>query len=102
MEKGIQGFITGYKKHNNTVTNPSYNYLVHEMKYWQAGFVFTNFTLTQFGDDYNITTTRLHHPNCHEECPNQCTNDWRYNANIRNYWVVDKSIDVSCGRTFII
>ena len=43
VEKGIQGFITGYKKHNNTVTNPSYNYLVHEMKYWQAGFVFTNF-----------------------------------------------------------
>ena len=69
-----------------------------ENKIW---FVFTTFTLKQFGDDYNTTNTGLHHPNCHEECPNQCSNNWTYYT-YADGWLVDRSINVSCGKTFII
>ena len=62
---------------------------------------FTYCALKQFGPDYNITRTGLYNPQCHEACPNQCSNDWNYYT-YADGWLVDRSINVSCGENFII
>lgn len=51
----------------------------------------------QIGPDYNKTTAGLQHPNCNEECPDQCTNQWKYSD---NGWHFDGSIEILCGTIF--
>ena len=50
--------------------------------------------------DLQSTRAGLSHSTCNEECPTLCSNQWRYYDG-RNLQI-DTSINVSCGKPFII
>ena len=56
---------------------------------------FITYVCLQIGPDYNSKFAGIDHQSCREECPNQCTNEWKYND--YNGWHVDDSIKISCG-----
>ena len=52
----------------------------------------------KIGPDYSKTDAGIHHPTCKEECPNKCTNQWKYYTSYPNKgWHVDSSINILCG-----
>ena len=57
--------------------------------------IFMKCSCLQIGPDYSKTTAGIYHPACKEECPNQCTNEWKYSD---NEWHVDNSIKITCGK----
>ena len=73
--------------------------------------VFDLICLKQVGPSYNDTEyAELSLKKCGEQCPATCSNQWSYfkrspHPNYTNfeleYWVVDTSINVSCGKNSI-
>ena len=57
---------------------------------------FITYTCLQIGPDYNRTFAGIDHQSCREECPNQCTNEWKYSD--YSGWHLDDSIKISCGK----
>ena len=70
--------------------------------------------LKQVGPNYNDSEyAALSHSKCTEQCPASCSNPWSYfrrdrylmfemTATIHEHFVVDTSINVSCGKNWII
>ena len=61
-----------------------------------VSMVFMKYILFQIGSDYSKTASGIYHQTCKEECPNQCTNEWKYALKVK--WHVDNSIIISCGK----
>lgn len=57
--------------------------------------IFMKHILFQVGSNYSKTTAGIYHQTCKEECPSQCTNQWKYS---NNGWHVDFPINISCGK----
>ena len=56
----------------------------------------------KIGPSYSKTASWIYHQTCKEECPNECTSQWKY---LDKGWHVDNSIKISCGtiaRRYII
>ena len=62
--------------------------------------IFMKFICLQIGSDYKSMISEIYHQSCVEECPNQCSNRWKYLDIIGDGSInVDSSIKVSCGKT---
>ena len=56
--------------------------------------IFMKYIWLQIGSDFSNIDAGIYHRTCKEECPNQCTNQWKY---WDKGWHVDSSIKISCG-----